>query len=121
MLQKPHSQEWLCYENRSLTDFFRSLFSLPPCKRVVYGNTAGPPRRACPTRLVPNFCGTESTRGEWFNGAAQAADHALLADHQHGFKQRRRHGLAHDRDARRIDQEAGLYACLLYTSDAADE
>jgi hypothetical protein len=27
VLQKPHSQEWLCYENRSLTDFFRGLFS----------------------------------------------------------------------------------------------
>jgi hypothetical protein len=28
VLQKPHSQEWLCYKNRSLTDFFRNLKSL---------------------------------------------------------------------------------------------
>jgi hypothetical protein len=27
-VRKPHSQEWLCYENRSLADFFRRLLSL---------------------------------------------------------------------------------------------
>jgi hypothetical protein len=26
---KAHSQEWLCYEEQSLVDFFRNLFSLP--------------------------------------------------------------------------------------------
>jgi hypothetical protein len=28
VLEKPHSQEWLCYKNRRLGGFFRSLFSL---------------------------------------------------------------------------------------------
>jgi hypothetical protein len=25
VLQKPHSHEWLCYENLTLAEFFRSL------------------------------------------------------------------------------------------------
>jgi chromate transporter len=32
-VRKSHSQEWLCYENRSLTDFFRSL--LKPCPTKI--------------------------------------------------------------------------------------
>src|ERR1700676_3697226 len=52
----------------------------------------------------------DSARGERFDAAAQAANHALLAEHEHRFKQRRRHGLSHNRDTRRIDQETRLYA-----------
>src|SRR3989442_14143716 len=41
---------------------------------------------------------------------AQAADDALLTERDHGVEQRRRDGLAHNRDARGVDQQAGLDA-----------
>src|ERR1700687_3491461 len=45
-------------------------------------------------------------RNKPFNGAAQAGNDALLPEHDHRFKQRRRHGLPHNRHARRVDQES---------------
>src|SRR5260370_26295310 len=41
---------------------------------------------------------------------AQAADDALLPENDHGVEERGRDGLADNRDARRVDQQAGLDA-----------
>src|SRR5580704_1623666 len=40
----------------------------------------------------------------------QASDDAMLAEHNHGFKERRRDGLADERDARGVDQQASFHA-----------
>jgi hypothetical protein len=45
----------------------------------------------------------KSTRGERFDGATQTVDHPVLPKRQHRFKQRRRHSLPHNGDARGID------------------
>jgi hypothetical protein len=60
VLQKPHSQEWLCYENRSLTDFFRSLFSLPDLIFATLEKVKSRQAEACPTLRQQDFLSKRS-------------------------------------------------------------
>src|SRR5260370_42564117 len=64
------------------------------------------------SELSTNNCGlsTVSGGGEGRLGAAEAVDDALAAEDHHGIEERRGHGLAHDGDARGVDEQAGLDA-----------
>src|SRR5690348_580196 len=47
----------------------------------------------------------KSSRGEFLEGGAKAADDALLAKHDHGIEERRCDGLADDGDANGVDEQ----------------